>query len=454
MNSIYLLAILLAIILVAVLFVERGDWLAPSAIVCLSFLFSVVCAALNTKEWAINLSTQTFLTISAGVVLFCFFSLTAKGNRTNASRSSVAHGVKEIAVKPIFQILVVGFFVLTFFVYRKYLENSFSLLGVSGDSWSDAMTEYRDATADTERSDLTAFPTWVTYMYNTMQALSFVTLYILINNLFSRGNFLRNSLFCVICAAVYLVSVILKSGRLPILEYAMGAVVIYWVVWHRVHGWKRTVRIGYMLCIPILVVVVLLVFSALREAVGRTDTSDYVTYITRYAGGSIQLLDMFLKNPTASTGVFGQETFRGIVSAIGRHFNSDLVFSYQLEFRSSNGIMIGNVYTAFRYWIYDFGYFGWLVILIFYALFYTRFYERVLSRNPLGSSDVALTLYAYLIGGIVMMPIQDSFLATQLSPGSIYMMLVIIVSSWVLIDGAFPRKAHLRLTALELGNGY
>jgi oligosaccharide repeat unit polymerase len=435
---------LLALVLAVSLAVEGGDWLAPAPLVSMAFLFSVVCAAMNVEKWNIKLSAQTFLTILMGVVLFCVFSLIAKGRTGTQQRQSVSLGVQEIVISPYIQLLLICLFLVTVIVYRKYLSNSFALLGVSNETWSSAMEEYRYATADTERSYLTSFPTWVTYLYNTMHALAFILLYILINNLFARGNFFRNSLFCVVCAAIYLVSVILRSGRNPILEYAMAALVIWWVVWHRVHGWKRLIHLGYVVMVPVFVALLLLVFSGLREAVGRTDTSDFVSYITKYAGGSIQLFDMYLEDPAPSSGVFGQETFRGIVSAIGRHFNSSLIFSYQLEFRSVNGIVLGNVYTAFRYWIYDFGYVGWTVILLFYSVFYTLCYERVISRNQVGSSDVGLTLYAYIISGIVMLPIQDSFLATQLNPGGIYMILVIIFASGLLIDGIFPWQFRQR----------
>lgn len=445
---IYLLVGAFAALLVIELFIERGDWLAPAVIVTLSFLFSVACAACNVQHWGIDLGLQTTLTLLGGVLLFGLFCLLFRsGLKTgkNTKSTIATSGVRYIPIKRSHQLLLLLFFVVTLAIYYRYLSQSFSNLGVTGQDWKDMMSSYRQASASTEDSYLTNMPTWVTYLYNTMHALAFVVLYIVINNIFARTDKPSRDLSLYLCMAIYLVSVILRSGRLPILEYAFAAALIAWILWHRVHGWRGTVHLGYVIAIIAGAIGVLALFSALRWLVGRTNDADFFTYITGYAGGSIQLFDLFLKDPAPSNGIFGQETFRGIVSAIGRHFNSALTFSWQLEFRYSNGIMLGNVYTAFRYWIYDFGYLGWFVMLIVYALIYTMFHQHVKRNNPVGRFDAALTVYAYLFSGLVMLPVQDVLFAMDLNPGGIYMLLCILFFGWLLIDR--PQRETLRITS-------
>jgi oligosaccharide repeat unit polymerase len=434
---IYLLVGGLALLLVIELFIERGDWLAPAVVVTLSFLFSVACAACNVELWGIDLGLQTTLTIFGGVLLFGLFCLFFRGalkpgKKTN--RAAVGSGVRYIAIKRSHQVLLLVFFIVTLVIYYRYLSRSFSNLGVVDQDWNDMMSSYRQASASTEDSYLTNRPTWVTYMYNTMHALAFVVLCVVINNLFTKKDRRSRDLPLYLCMVIYLVSVILRAGRLPLLEYAFAAVLIAWIVWHRVHGWKNVIHLGYVIAVIAAAIGVLALFSALRWLVGRTNDADFFTYITNYAGGSIQLFDLFLKDPMPSNGIFGQETFRGIVSALGRHFNSAPIFSWQLEFRYSNGIVLGNVYTAFRYWIYDFGYLGWFIMLAVYAFIYTAFHQRVKRVNPVGRFDAALTVYAYLFSGLVMLPIQDVLFAMDLNPGGIYMLACIFFFGWLLVD--------------------
>jgi len=201
-----------------------------------------------------------------------------------------------------------------------------------------------------------------------------------------------------------------------------------------------------VIAIIVAAIGVLALFSALRWLVGRTNGADFFSYITSYAGGSIQLFDLYLKNPAPSNGVFGQETFRGIVSAIGRHFDNSLTFSWQLEFRYSNGIMLGNVYTAFRYWIYDFGYVGWLIMLVLYAFIFTSLHKHVKTHNPVGRFDAVLVVYAYIFSGLVMLPIQDVLFAMDFNPGGIYTLVCIVFFGWLIVDKPLRQDSRQKST--------
>lgn len=435
---IYILALLLAALLVIVLFIERGDWLAPASIVTLSFLFSVACAACNVQLWGIDLSLQTTATIFGGVLLFGFFCLIFRSITPRGGARSL-HGVPDAPVLAIrlstgCQVALLVFFLFATAVYYWQMRSSFASLGVIGQDWNDMMSTYRTASSDTDLSGLTNIPTWVVYTYNTMHALAFVVLYVVINNFFSRERKRHSDGLLIACCAVYLVSTILRAGRLPVLENVFAVVLMAWIIWHRIHGWKSTIHLGYVIAIIAAAIGVLALFSALRWLVGRTNDADFFTYITGYTGGSIQLFDLYLKNPVPSNGIFGQETFRGIVSALGRHFDSGLTFSWQLEFRYSNGIMLGNVYTAFRYWIYDFGYLGWFIMLALYAFIYSSLHKHVKTHNPVGRFDAALVVYAYIFSGLVMLPIQDVLFAMDLNPGGIYTLICIVFFGWFIID--------------------
>lgn len=426
---IYLLLVVLAIELLTFTIICRGDWLHPAVIVPLAFMFSVICATYNIDLWGIDLSSQTFVIIAGGAALFSLFAFLASDRKPR----NCTYDIGRIDLER-WQLaaLLIFFFGVTV-LYYQWVRSSFSALGVADADWNEAMYERRNASADVELSSYTSIPTYVVYAYNTIQALAFVILYILINNVFSKDGKSPRDLPLAACLCIYLVSVVFKGGRLPILEIAFAAALIVWVIWHRGRGWKGVIRGSYIIAAVCVGVGTLILFSALREVVGRQNDSDLLSYVTSYAGGSIQLFDMYLSDPAAPNTLFGQETFRGIWSALIRHVDIADAFSWQLEFRSSNGVIIGNVYTAFRYWIHDFGYFGAAVILLFYAIFYSQFYSHLVNHSNEKLSYL-ITIYAFIFSGLVMLPIQDVLLAMRLNPGNIYMMACILFFDWYLIE--------------------
>jgi oligosaccharide repeat unit polymerase len=217
---------------------------------------------------------------------------------------------------------------------------------------------------------------------------------------------------------------------------------MYWILWHRRHGWRRRLHLGYLLLVLALGVGGVFAFSGLRELVGRTNSQDAISYVTQYGGGSIELFDQFLQSPPAPSEVWGKETFRSALSLLGRWFGiKEFVYSWQLEFRSARGLAIGNVYTAFRYWIYDFGYAGWALILTFYAVFYGVFYHRVKYATEYQSFDSALVVYAFLVNGLTMISIQDMLLTQYLNLGTIFMLICIRFFGWLLVERPERRVA-------------
>ena len=112
--------------------------------------------------------------------------------------------------------------------------------------------------------------------------------------------------------------------------------------------------------------------------------------------------------------------------------------------------MLGNVYTAFRYWIYDFGYVGWLVMLALYAFIFTSLHTHVKTYNPVGRFDSALVIYAYIFISLVMLPIQDVLFAMDFNPGGIYTLICIVFFGWLIIDKS-PRQGSRQKGASEGG---
>lgn len=431
---IYALAVILFLNFWVMLVITRGDWFYPAVIVPFAFFLSVLCCIYNIELWGVNLSVQTVLTIALSVLLFSVISYLQFQGKPSCSGASC---LTRIELQGWQKAALLVFYIIVTILYYRQVLNSFSALGVADQAWNDAMTARRQANANTDLSALTTIPTYIVYLYNTMQALTFVLLYVVMNNLFSNKiGAITKDIPLFICIGIYLVSVVLRSGRLPILELVFASVLLFWIFWHRVHGWRGKIKLAYILLIAVVAVGMIFAFTWLRDVVGRQNDDDILSYITNYAGGSIQLFDMYLKDPAPANTLFGQETFRGVWSALIRHVNIAEAYSWQLEFRSSNGVMVGNVYTALRYWIHDFGYVGLVAMTTLYALFYSKLYSRIVMGDS-SNSIYVITLYSFWFSGLLMLPIQDVFCAMDINPGNIYIALCIMFFDWCLVERGF-----------------
>ena len=107
--------------------------------------------------------------------------------------------------------------------------------------------------------------------------------------------------------------------------------------------------------------------------------------------------------------IWGNETFTAL--------NNDL-FGYSdnihLEFRQSNGIWIGNVYTALRNYYQDFGLEGVIVLQIIYSVIMTSLYLIASNKNN-KSSNFILPIYALFGFTLILHSYRDFFFSTIVS---------------------------------------
>ena len=127
----------------------------------------------------------------------------------------------------------------------------------------------------------------------------------------------------------------------------------------------------------IIAIVLLYLFYILKNFVGRSSDKTIVEYLTSYLGGGIPCFDLFIKDPPVKSNVFGQETFYSLIEGLKRRgiINAPAV-SFHKEFRTSNNVGIGNVYTALRDYYYDFGVLGMFIMHSIFSVFFSYLYEK------------------------------------------------------------------------------
>ncbi|KLD60505.1 hypothetical protein WP50_09840 [Lactiplantibacillus plantarum] len=107
--------------------------------------------------------------------------------------------------------------------------------------------------------------------------------------------------------------------------------------------------------------------SKIRGLLGREVGSfSKANYLAIYFGAEIKNLDTFIQAgqfPIRPHGTFGAQTFLEFNRTFGKFFGSNATVILDLPFQNINGLSLGNVYTTFYAFLYDFGYRGVLLIL-------------------------------------------------------------------------------------------
>ncbi|WP_159991239.1 oligosaccharide repeat unit polymerase [Pelistega ratti] len=129
---------------------------------------------------------------------------------------------------------------------------------------------------------------------------------------------------------------------------------------------------------------------------------------------------MFLYPEISQAFIFGEQMFRVLYGYIAKHSgNESLIFDTIDKFTfSNNGIEIGNVYTTFYSFIYDFNYIGFIPLIIIISLYYVLTYQKIKSTN-ISCFSFALFIYAYLFNDLIMLAFSNRFYTTILDAGFI-----------------------------------
>lgn len=220
---------------------------------------------------------------------------------------------------------------------------------------------------------------------------------------YGKHGALKEYLLFIGSALLLVVQFLLNSTRGPIINYVVFGIVVFYVKYQQRYSWrieanKRTIRI-----IIQMAVLLFIVFSASRFLIGRDVSETPIDNLARYFSGSLQLFDLYIKNPVSGSGYWGEETFTGIIQSFYRWGaqNVETFISVALEHRSL-GDYTGNVYTIFRRPLQDFGYVGMYIFVGIVALIFSYvYYFKIKYRESTDKRDLELFYYAYFYHWII-----------------------------------------------------
>ncbi|MCB6994514.1 oligosaccharide repeat unit polymerase [bacterium 210820-DFI.6.37] len=415
------------------------DILAPPTVVALVFLFGCFCAFYNEDKWGLEFSYNTTGLIVTAIMStmiggFIGVYLSRFPNIRTFSFSYERTELQGIFVSPIKTSVVIIFQIVTLILLFLHIQR---LTGYS--NWMLAVAEYRLLTGRlADVNDLTIRMSLITRnMVELSFALGMVYAYIVGNNLVSIKKKLSINWIPII---LYAITTFMQGDRSNMIRLWLTILIVAYTIHKRSVGWKKsreTRRVVVAMIISIAIIGVL--FVSLREIVGRTSDKDPLYYITFYAGSPIAVLDQVWTNPIPKPDIFGKKTFYylnvSLTALIGwpgkYNFYSDFV-------KSPNGTSIGNAPTALRDPYGEFGYWGFVVIMIALGVFFTLLYCKTRKKYGTSPIDIRLLLYTY-IAYTFFMYFYASFNAF-ISHTFIKYAIELLIIRWALVEFQFKNR--------------
>lgn len=444
MTTYLLFAIVMLYVLLSLNY-TKGDLFFPATIVYLVYAFSLSFVIIEMSKWDGNIGFETFCILFTGLTVYMIGAVFAtkvvakiRVNKHYKLLEGTSTTLPEEAIPQVSSIIttiVILFDAIVLVKYYMDVKQSASSVGSFTDIGS-MIGLYRNAGVSGELE--VGISKFSAYGYTAMTALAYLYLYILIINIAQKKFSAKKIIVHALPIIMFCICSILTGGRNPLLQLIVAAIMIYYLLMKKLRGYSRKFNRKFIIRMILIVVIVLIVFSNMRSIVGRTNTMNTFDYLAMYIGAPIKLFDMFIKNPPAKAHeLFGQETFVNLWTWIGSIIHDSRMTGLIMnkEFRTINGLQLGNVYTAFREYYFDFGIMGVIVLPFIHSVFFTTFYQK-LKKNRIkwkkNKFNLSIILYSYLSVSLVYYSIDDRLFQRFLSRGTFRELFFLVLFAFIL----------------------
>lgn len=417
---IYILLILFVAMLVLSYRVFNREIVNPSVIFCFMYTLSILSAIYNISAWNIDLVWKTFFILFLGGVEFILISYIIKKKfekkyadiEENKKKDTVNFVLNKyiMILLSVFSIVVIG--ILVFNIYK--IASQFGAYN----NFTEAQRLFKSHTSYSNDASL---PSYLPRLLKILELSSYICLYSFLYNVINSSEkklsrIILKNIYYIVPVIFYIASEFISSSRITTIQLGCAGIVMGLIIWHSKYEWKKHIEFKFIGKMILIGVVCLVAFYYSAALIGRENSKGMLDYITLYAGGSIECLNQYVKEPITQSQTKGSETFillmRGLNKYGVTHFNLLDSQTPHLEFRYYNDNMIGNVYTAYRRWYNDFGVIGIAVLngfmaFVFNTLYYLFKYRRLKKYNHL-----VMIIFGYISYAIFLHPVDSYFYTT------------------------------------------
>lgn len=418
---VYLFATILVLLFLLSILMSQNNIVSPSVAFCFGFLFQSIWLILYDARWQLNLHFQTFMIVISGCLIFCaaclMVSLLFKQNTVlvcnDKSCLITDREIKPIKINQFAELSGVVLLVFFILIYLRCIQNAVGITGLSPTAISQAIGEYDRLSKFTDAYNTVKLPFIISNLVVVIVSAGYWFEYVLIHNYFAEKKI--NLLELIIFGLCAIASVV-SGSRTPLFMMVVAGVAYSFLVIS-----KKSEGSSFLLILIVTLVGIAFVggFLSLGLILGRTTTKGPLDYLFIYCGAEMKNLDIFLQNVSEmrTNNIWGSQTFVHLIKTIGEKIGFDgyKTYSLDLPFQTFNGQNLGNVYTTFYPYIYDFGIIGFVVLSAVMGAVSQFFYEMAKKTDNVGFPSLWTISYGVIFGCLILSFFSNKFYETLIS---------------------------------------
>ena len=169
--------------------------------------------------------------------------------------------------------------------------------------------------------------------------------------------------------------------------------------------------------------------------VGRKVTTSNSYYLAIYCGAEIKNLDTFLQEYDLNYYTNRNNmTFRTFIIWFSQKTDNPVTYKYDLPFRYVDGNNLGNVYTTFSSYIYDYGYKGMIILIMIMATIIEIIYEKSKRSILKDKPNIMILIYGYMFSSIIL-----AFYSNKFYEQNDNIMFIYAILSWFIFNNTLTK---------------
>ena len=400
---IYLLATLLLLLLVLCYFLNKKELIAPSFVFVASFVFSIFWAIAFYDEWKLNtFHYNTFFVIFGGCTIFFVTTFIVSKIMNLFKKKDISTNFEYIYISPFIKITILLFMIFSSFII---LKSVITAVGYSWDNIFEAIERFDYISKfSNEFIGISKYANCLRYISG---AFTYWFLYIIINNAFNNK---KIDILSIMIVLIGMASSMTLGGRNYAVNVIISGISILFMILYKSKGFSSKLSKKTKIAIIMIPILIIMVFPKLTNLVGRSFTTSNTYYLAIYCGAEIKNLDMYLENYESNiVPNKNNMTFISINNWLGPKLGYTQPYKYDLPFRSINEYTLGNVYTTFYAYIYDYGYIGIIILVPLMALILQFVYEKAKNTTLTNQPNIWILIYGYMFSSIVFSFFSNKF---------------------------------------------
>ena len=370
---VYFLFLSLLLAFIFCFYAYKKDVVAPAFIFTFGFFFQSIWALLYQKKWELGLHLNTYLVIVFGVFLFVTTSMIVSYFYGKKHAEVKASELTFIEVEKWKRVAFLVFSILFSIYYLYYIVrlmggNIFSIKSIRA-----SISAYDQISKFSSTSVKISF--LIANIRTAIIICGYWFIYVVVNNYLCKK---KVDVYSVLIVIITILLSVVNGSRTPAFFMIAAGLAYYFILLAKRNGnnylnRKLIIRVG------VIGLIFLLTFSTFARVLGRKINTNFADYLAIYCGAEVKNLDLFLQERyTPHKEYFGTQTFQPIIQSIGRKigFNGYQDYKLDLPFRTVGTYKLGNVYTTFYPYIYDFGYIGMVILVIIMSAISQFVYEK------------------------------------------------------------------------------